>query len=351
MISVFDHPWNGALFADPVCREAWSAERQIAHFVSFESALSTALERAGRVEAGMGRAAAAALAGFRPDLPKLRRAMATDGVPIPELVRQMRAACGPAAEAVHTGATSQDVLDTALVLTLQEVTDHVLARLDELIASLGELIERFGQNTLMGRTRMQAALPITVASRLLPVEAALRGHATRLASLRPQVERLQLGGAVGTNAALGADAPEIAASIASRLGLVPPSGHAWHTDRASLVDYANALALISGTLGKFGQDIALMAQQGIDEVRLAGGGGSSAMPHKSNPVKAELLITLARFNAGHAGLMHQSMLHEQERSGAAWMLEWMVLPQITCATGCSLIAANQICADIEGMGG
>jgi 3-carboxy-cis,cis-muconate cycloisomerase len=94
-----------------------------------------------------------------------------------------------------------------------------------------------------------------------------------------------------------------------------------------------------------------MAQQGIEEIAISGGGGSSAMPHKQNPVKAELLVTLSRFTAGMSGLMGQALVHEQERSGAAWALEWMVLPQMTMAVGCATHTARELLGQITRVGG
>ena len=128
------------------------------------------------------------------------------------------------------------------------------------------------------------------------------------------------------------------------------SPKAWHAMRDAVVDYAGLLSLISGTLGKMGQDICLMAQQGVDEITLDNAGGSSAMPHKQNPVLAELLVTLARFNATQVSAMHQGLVHEQERSGAAWALEWMVLPQMAQATARSLAASIAICQAISHVG-
>ena len=106
---------------------------------------------------------------------------------------------------------------------------------------------------------------------------------------------------------------------------------------------------MTGSLGKFGADVALLAQAG-DEIKLSGGGRSSAMPHKSNPVGAEILVTLARFNAVLLSGMHQSLVHEQERSGAAWTLEWMMLPQMAVAAGASLRTALELIGQIEGLG-
>ncbi|MGH1464874.1 MAG: 3-carboxy-cis,cis-muconate cycloisomerase [Cognatishimia sp.] len=348
-MSVFEHPITSGLFGDLEAQAPWSAEQQLSHYIAFETALAESLEQHGFVEAGEGSAAIKTLAAFQVDMDALVNDMSQDGVPIPNLVKQMRAAAGGAHKAVHTGATSQDVMDTALSLTLKSVTDIVLNRLQDVTGSLSQIIETYGQNPMTGRTRMQAALPITVADRFDVYLSALTEDTSRLSSDRSKVERLQLGGPVGTNKAFGDDAESVSQHMASHLGLTVAPG-VWHADRTQIVSFANQLSLITGTLGKLGQDVALMAQQGVDEITLASGGTSSAMPHKSNPVGAELLVTLARYNAGQIGLLHNAMIHEQERSGAAWMLEWMVLPQICTTTCLALKTATTLCTSIKKLG-
>ncbi|RYG89143.1 3-carboxy-cis,cis-muconate cycloisomerase [Loktanella sp. IMCC34160] len=348
MISVFEHPWLFGLFGDEEAAALWSAEVQLGHFRAFEAALARAKESAGQVPPNHGEAAASIIETAEIDLHGLARGTGTDGLPIPNLVRQLRAAAGDYHAAVHTGATSQDVMDTALSLTLKALTGLLQDRLKDLDVKLAELTQTQGPNALMGRTRMQAALPITAGDRLASWRQPLASHIAALDALRPQVERLQLGGAVGTRGDSGQAGPQIAAQMASVLGL--QDGPVWHTDRSSVAAYAGCLSLITGSLGKIGQDVALMAQQGIDEVTLAAGGGSSAMPHKSNPVLAELLVTLARFNATQLAGMHQALVHEQERSGAAWMLEWMILPQMSVTTARALAASLTLCAQIKSLG-
>ena len=120
--------------------------------------------------------------------------------------------------------------------------------------------------------------------------------------------------------------------------------------RDGIVEYAGVLSLISGTLGKMGQDLCLMVQPGLDEATLSGGGGSSAMPYKQNPVLAELLVTLARFNAVQLSGMHRALIHEQERSGAAWALEWMILHQMAVTAARSLSVGLSICDQVTSMG-
>jgi 3-carboxy-cis,cis-muconate cycloisomerase len=137
-------------------------------------------------------------------------------------------------------------------------------------------------------------------------------------------------------------------AVADAMAQIPGLGSApaWHSQRERVGEFASILSLLSGTLGKIGQDIALMSQSELGEVRLAIGGGSSAMPHKSNPVAAEVLVTLACFNAGSLGTLHQALVHENERSGAAWTLEWMILPQMVISTA---VVLSKLLALVAGL--
>ncbi|MFC5737293.1 3-carboxy-cis,cis-muconate cycloisomerase [Sinirhodobacter huangdaonensis] len=349
-MSVFEHPWLGGLFADPEMVAIWGPERHLAQMLAFERAWSVALGACGLAppEAAAGAGAVLAAARIAPEA--LRSGMGTDGVPTVALVALLRAGQpGPVARAIHHGATSQDVLDTALALTLRDCSGLLERRLVALGEALAGLEARFGAAPLMGRTRMQAATRITVRDRLLSWRLPLEGHRARLAALRPVVERVQVGGAAGDRAALGAQAQAMTDRVARELGL-GSTGKAWHAMREGVVEYGSFLSLVSGSLGKIGQDVALMAQQGLDEIALSGGGGSSAMPHKQNPVLAELLVTLARFNATQVSGLHQALVHEQERSGAAWSLEWMILPQMALATGRALAAAQTLLGQVVRIG-
>lgn len=348
MTGPFEHPWLGGLLGDDEAAAVWSAERQLSHMLAFEAAWSRACGAAGLFDEEQAEAAARTIEQAEIDPSSLRDGMARDGVPIPALVRQLRAEAGAAAEAVHDGATSQDVVDSALALTLQETSNLLQERLETLLDALDALAERFGAVPLMGRTRMQAAREIRVADRIASWSLPLSDHLERLARLRGIVERVQLGGAAGDRAALGAQAEEIVAGVAGELGL--QAAEVWHARRDGIADYASFLSLVSGSLGKMGQDICLMAQQGLDEITLSGGGGSSAMAHKRNPVKAEVLVALARFNAVQVSAIHQALVHEQERSGAAWTLEWMVLPQMAQATARGLALALELVESVEAMG-
>lgn len=347
MTDVFDHPWLGGLFADDGMAALWSAEAQLAGMRAFEAAWSRALGRAGG-NAQAGEAAARAIEAMEFDLADLRAGTGRDGVVVPRLVAQLKAAAGEGAP-VHKGATSQDVIDSTTAIAMRETLRLIDKRLISLIEALTVLDQEFGARPLMGRTRMQAATPMQVRDRIAPWALPLQAHRNRLAEIMPRVAVVQIGGASGDRADLGAHAAQVTGDVARDLGLGNPP-RAWHAMRDGVAEFAGLLSLISGSLGKIGQDIALMAQQGISEVSLAGGGSSSAMPHKQNPVLAELLVTLARFNAVQLSAMHLALVHEQERSGTAWALEWMVLPQMAQATGRGLSTSEALIGQIRRIG-
>ncbi|RUM06519.1 3-carboxy-cis,cis-muconate cycloisomerase [Rhizobium chutanense] len=343
--SPFDHPFLSGLIGDDEIAPYFSAEADIRAMLSFEAALAKA-EAAHRLIPGdAAKKIADTCAAFSPDVSALRSATARDGVVVPDLVRQLRSAVGEeAAKSLHLGATSQDVIDTSLMIRLKTVVFLLAGRLSAVATGLDGLDRQFGQNRLMGHTRMQAAIPITVSDRLDAWRAPLITYRDRLTE---QSFPVQFGGAAGTLDKLGAQGPAIRASLAGELGLtnVPQ----WQSSRLPIADIAGLFASISGSLGKIGQDIALLAQAG-DEIEISGGGTSSAMAHKQNPVAAEALISLARFNATVLSGIHQSLVHEQERSGAAWTLEWLLLPQMAMATAASLRLAKELTGNIKRLG-
>lgn len=345
--SVFEHPLLGGHFRDPDMAAILTPERQMMHMLNFEAAWLRACGKVGLFEMLQAEEAASAIERATVDFADIGLGMAVDGVPVPSLVKQLKAITS--VDEVHRGATSQDVVDTAMVLALKEATNLIVSRLTEASTLLGELDEHFGRAPLMGRTRMQAATEITVSDRLAAWHLPLLEHLARLQQVRSRVERVQIGGAAGDRKALGDKGDAVVADVACALGLLPTQ-KAWHAMRDGIAEYASLLSLVTGTLGKIGQDVALMAQQGIDEIGLSDGGSSSAMPHKQNPVSAELLVTLARFNAVQVSAMHHAMLHEQERSGASWTLEWMVLPQMLMATGRSLSVAIKLFQNVTRIG-
>lgn len=349
MISTFENPLF-ALFADEATAAEFAPERTLARYGAVEAALTRAAAAEGLLEEGAAARVLAAIADFAPDWAAFAADGVRDGLPIPSYTRQIKARLAPTdREAFHLGATSQDIMDSALALTLCAVNARFAERLAAVLAALDGLAERFGAAPLMARTRMQAALPITAGDRIAAWRAPLARQLVRFARVRGDVECVSLAGPVGTGSAWGEAAPRLVARVAADLGLADPGGP-WHTGRDGIVTYGAWLSVTAGALGKIGIDVALMAQQGLDEVGLSGGGGSSAMAHKKNPVGAELLVTLARFSAAQEAALQQAMVHEQERSGMAWSLEWLVLPELCIATGCALSGAETLLQGITRLG-
>lgn len=346
----FQAPILGGLLGDDEIAAQFSVKAELSAMLRFETGLARACALAGLISGTAADAIEQACAALEPDVAAIREATARDGVAVPELVRQIRA--GLPAEHnghVHLGATSQDVIDTALVLRLVECRAILARRIAAIAAVISGLDDGFGARPLMARTRMQAALEITVSYRLASWRKGLETAGAALDNCFDGAIRLQLGGPVGDRRGYGDRADAVTTALADALG-IPGKDGPWQTDRITLVQLVSALASLAAALGKMGSDLALMAQNEIGEVSFASAGASSAMPHKQNPVLAETLVTLAQFIAMLAGGMHHAGLHEQERSGAAWSLEWMILPQAVVATGAAARNCLNLLQSVERLG-
>lgn len=346
-VSVFDDPFLSQLLGDEEAVAFFAADADMAAMLAFETALAKAEAQAGVIPREAGTEIASCLKTFEPHADSLREGARRDGMIVPALVKQLRKTVGEAhGRYVHFGATSQDVLDTALALRLKPLLGLYRQRLDAIVAALDDLDERAGKLTTMAHTRMQAAIPVTASRKILSWRDPLVRHHKRLAALEPDLLVLHFAGPAGTLDKLGDKAEMVGTAMAAELGLRWIS-RPRHSERDGIVAFASWLSLVTGSLGKMGQDIALMAQNEMGEVRIASGGGSSAMPHKVNPVGAETLVTLARFNATLVSGMHQALVHENERSGAAWTLEWMLLPQMAVVTAAALSHAVELLSSVE----
>lgn len=337
----------GELLCDPKIAAEFDAPAFTARMLSFEAAWTEALGACGFVSASDANTALAAIKVFSSET--LGRGSDRDGLPVPELVAALRSGLDKgAACAVHTGATSQDVMDTAMVLCCLSVMDEMTNRLDRIVAGLDSLLKRFGDDALTARTRMQSALPATVALRVDGWRRALVDHVARADSVRSELAVVQIGGPIGLRDTPSPHVVTCATKVAASLGL--SLGPVWHVDRSRFVSFGHWLTLVAGSLGKIGQDVSLMVQQGVDDIALSGGGGSSAMAHKNNPVSAEMMVALARYVAGQQGVLGQAMIHEQERSGAAWALEWLTLPAMAEATGAALNHGEKLINSVTWIG-
>ena len=331
-----------ALLSDPEVAALLADAAQARAMVRVERALAVAEGRLGVIEPGVATAIERRLAKFEPDLMGLARGTAEAGVPVPALVAQLRVAVGgEAAGFLHWGATSQDIVDTALILQLREALVLLEGRLADLIAALARLADAHRATVAVARTRFQQAVPTTFGLKAAAWLAPLLRHRARLGELRPRLLVVQFGGAAGNLSALGAQGVAVMEALAAELDLGCPA-LPWHAQRDTLAELASWLALVTGSLGKLGLDLLLLAQSEVAEVREARGGGSSTMPQKANPVLSEALVTLARRDATLLAGMYQAMPHALERDGAAWQLEWAVLPDMIETTGAALAHADEL---------
>ncbi|MBX9454809.1 MAG: 3-carboxy-cis,cis-muconate cycloisomerase [Rhizobium sp.] len=338
------------LLTDPVLGAHLGADADLAAMLRVEVALARACGQCGLIPANAAQVIELSASDFVPDIDRLARDTLRDGIVVAGLVKQLRAHVGePHGQHVHFGATSQDIIDTALALRLKGIFELFEARLQTLAGTLLDLESRFGANRLMGRTRMQAAIPITVADRLAVWRGLVGRAQSDLPALRDRNLILSLAGPAGTADRLGDRIGAVREAMAGQLQLTVPD-YVPHAARDRIAALGGWLSQVTGALGKIGQDVALMAQNEIGEIALSGAGGSSAMAHKQNPVLAEALVTLARFNAVQVSGLHQALVHEQERSGAAWTLEWMILPPMLGATGTALLHAQRMLAAVVRIG-
>ena len=316
------------LLGDTEMLALFSVEADLAAILSFEVALAKAQAKEGFISGDAAQTIEKNVGHFKPNFENLGLGMARDGISVPALVTQLKEQVSPN---IHFGATSQDAIDTSFMLRSKAAFLLLSSRLENIIEILANMDTAFGTNKLMARTRMQAALQFTVADRLGTWRT---GFDEAMAALTSCHFPVQFGGPIGVLSEFGDRSSSLKADLAKRLGLEVQEQN-WHASRGNIVAVANACSHMTGALGKFGADFCLMAQDDVSEVRFTGSGTSSVMKHKQNPILAEALVTLARFNATLVSGVHQSLVHEQERSGAAWTLEWMLLPQMIVAAGAS----------------
>lgn len=248
---------------------------------------------------------------------------------------------------LHYGATSQDAMDTAQVLMIRDAVNLIEQRINTLIINLTRLLNQYGKTPCMAHTRGQQAIPVTFATKINAWLQPLQRQMERLAEIKKRLLVVQLGGAAGTLSFYPGKATALISTLADELKLLPASS--WHTQRDNLCEFTNWLAMLTGITGKMGADILVMSQSEINEVteNVEGGGKSSAMPHKNNPVLSEALVAVARLNATLQSQQLQSLVHVNERDATAWILEWNAIPQMIINTGTALSHAISISTTIK----
>jgi 3-carboxy-cis,cis-muconate cycloisomerase len=323
------------------------------HMLDFEAALACAEAATGVIPAGSAGPIAKACTAGAFDLAALGEAATRSGnlaIPLVKaLTAEVAKADAEAARYVHWGATSQDVIDTAVMLTLRAAIDALLGDLDRAITGFAKLARQHRDTAMVARTWLQHALPMPFGLKLAEYAASLHRSRMRLQRLRSETLALQFGGAAGTLAALGDKGLLVAEKLAEELKLPLPEAP-WHTHRDRIAEAASVFAILAGSCGKIARDVSLMMQTDVAEAFEPSGegrGGSSTMPHKRNPVAAATALAAATMAPNLAATIFAAQVQDHERSAGPWHAEWPTLPMLQLVTSGALAATVDIAEGLE----
>jgi 3-carboxy-cis,cis-muconate cycloisomerase len=338
------------LFATPEMRAAFSAEAHVRAMLAFEAALARAEARVGVIPEPAAEEIASCCRVELFDVEALYRDAVRTGTPAIPLVRRLTDVVeGEGQKYVHWGATSQDAIDTALVLQVRQGLDLLDRELLKLGSACARLAERYRSAVMPGRTLLQQALPITFGLKAARWLGLVTRRVAALRAVRERALVVQLGGAAGTLASLAERGPEVTEVVARELGLGVPD-LPWHAERDRVGEMAAALGILAGGMAKIATDVVLLAQTEVGEAAeasLPGKGGSSALPQKRNPVDAVEALACARLAIGLVPVILGSMAQEHERGVGGWQAEWAALPQLFCFSAGAVERVHGAVGDLE----
>jgi 3-carboxy-cis,cis-muconate cycloisomerase len=342
-----------ALFTDPDVDQIFTDEAIIGAMLRFEGALVQAQADLHLIPLQPAELIAHVCLNAQIDAAKMVASARDAGNPAIPLVRELSelvsSADPGAAKFVHTGATSQDVIDSAVMLQLKPALSKIGAGIEQLQRRLVELIGAHRGTMMIGRTLLQQARPITFAFKLAGWLDQLTRCAAYLREVRNRALVLQFGGAVGTLAASGEEALSVLSRLAERLELAEPT-ISWHTARDRFFEICSACTMLSGCLGKIAADFALLMQTEVGELSERaeeGRGGSSAMPHKRNPIAPTMIVAACTRVPGLLATIAAAMTQEQERAVGRWHAEWGPLIEIVGLTGGAIKQSNDLFSRLE----
>jgi 3-carboxy-cis,cis-muconate cycloisomerase len=337
------------LFGTDEMRAVFDEGGFVQRMLDVEAALARVEARLGIVPDEAAKAITGAASADRLDLRELGAVTTNVGYPVVALAKALgRAAGGDAERYVHWGATTQDIMDTALVLQMRDGFALIERDLKALCQALGKRAAEHRDTVMAGRTHLQHALPVTFGYKCAVWLAPLLDHVERLRALKPRVLAVEFAGAVGTLASLGAEGRAVTEGLAKELGLAAPVAP-WHASRERVAEAATFLGLLCGSLAKIATDVILLMQAEIAEMsepHQAGRGASSTMPQKRNPIASEYIIAAARGVQALVPLMLGAMAGDHERATGPWQAELLALPQSFVLTAGALHHARSIA---EGM--
>lgn len=352
---LIDYRLFGDQFSTPEMRAVFDEEAMLQRWLDVEAALAAAQAELGLIPQ---EAAAAIARGARVehlDLEAIRRDLRVTAHPIVPVVRALERVCGEAGRWVHWGATTQDIMDTGLVLQVKAAHDLVRRDLCALVRVLADLAGRHRDTVMAGRTHAQQALPITFGFKVAVWVAECLRQVERLDQAAPRLLVGELAGAVGTLAGFGERALEVQARALGRLGLGVPL-IAWHSARDTVTEFVTLLAMVGGTLARIANEVVQLQRSEIAEVEepfAHGKVGSSTMPHKRNPSHAERVVAIGRLLRGLAAAALETMVAAHERDMSVGRAEWVLVPEAACLAGAavawSLTIARGLRVDVRRM--
>lgn len=340
--TVFDSILFRDAFGTPLIREIFSDKAQISRYTEIEIALARAEAKCGVIPAEAADEIARRCSVDALDFELLRKETDNVGYPILPLVHQLVKQCGEAGRYIHWGATTQDIMDTGVVLQMREGLRLIENDIAALRAILADLARKYRDTPMAGRTHLQQALPVTFGYKASIWLAMFDRHAERLEQLKPRVLVGQFAGAAGTLASIGEKGFAVQAALCEELSLGVPAS-TWHVARDGFAETINLLALVTGSLGKIALDIMIMASTEFAEAYepfVTGRGASSTMPQKRNPISCELMLAAGKAVRQHAGLMLDAMVQDFERATGPWHAEWMAIPESFVLTAGALHQAK-----------
>lgn len=346
-------PLYAPMLSSAAMRAVCDDSAYLQFMLDVEAALARAEAATGVIPAAAAGPIAAACKTSLYDLAALAEAATRSGNLAIPLVRALTAEVAradvDAARYVHWGATSQDIIDTATMLTLSAAIDILKKDCDRAVAGFARLAQDHRNTAVVARTWLQHALPMPFGLKLAEYAAALHRSKLRLTRLKHDALALQFGGAAGTLAALCDNGLTVSEKLAAILALPLPDAP-WHTHRDRIAEVASVLAILTGTCGKIARDVSLLMQTDVGEAfepAGAGRGGSSTMPHKRNPVAAAGALSAATMAPQLAATIFAAQVQEHERSAGPWHAEWPTLPTLLLVTSGALASIVDIAEGLE----
>lgn len=337
-------------FSTPRMREIFDDTSFIQNVLDFEAALAQTQAEMGIIPKEAAEEIQKKARVENLDIARIEEGVKKVGHSLVPILKEFQGVCDKNyGEYVHMGATTQDIIDTAFMLSIKRGFDVIYDDMVETEGTMLDLIEKYRDTIMPGRSHTQQALPITFGYKVAVWASEVRRNIERMEDCRKRCFVGELSGAVGTMAGFGPEGLTVSDRTIERIGLNVPDV-AWHVSRDRISEICMTLALVAYTNGKIGNELAKLQMTEISEAFegfVPGSVGSSTMPHKRNPNKLESLQMLARLVKGNMETTMESMFCEHERDGALWKIEWKSAPEVVILTGTSANNIKNVMANLR----